>query len=104
MICFSQEVSASVTLENPNGADFQFGSPNPNEVEVRLIQFTLSVLLSVQEIFSDAFYWCIYLALVKSIQHKTFLVSRSINRDFLCNSHIFFLSFIFSSFLQPWML
>ena len=47
MICFSQEISASVTLENPNGADFQFGSPNPNEVEVRLIQFTLSVRLSV---------------------------------------------------------
>ena len=28
-------MSAEVTLENPNGADFQFGSPNPNDVEVR---------------------------------------------------------------------
>ena len=55
MICFSQEISASVTLENPNGADFQFGSPNPNEVEVRIIQLTLSVRMSVQVIFSDAF-------------------------------------------------
>ena len=30
---FSKEISAEVTLENPNGSGFIFGSPNPNEIE-----------------------------------------------------------------------
>jgi len=29
----SKEISAEVTLENPNGSGFIFGSPNPNEIE-----------------------------------------------------------------------
>merc|ERR1719334_524294 len=29
----SREISAEVTLENPNGSGFDFGSPNPNDIE-----------------------------------------------------------------------
>ena len=29
----SKEISAEVTLENPNGSGFIFGSPNPNEID-----------------------------------------------------------------------
>jgi len=29
----SKEISATVTLENPNGSGFVFGSPNPNEIQ-----------------------------------------------------------------------
>lgn len=29
----SSEIAAEVTLENPNGSGFQFGSPNPNDID-----------------------------------------------------------------------
>lgn len=29
----SKEISAEVTLENPNGLDFTFGTPNPNDIQ-----------------------------------------------------------------------
>ena len=39
----SKEIAAEVTLENPNGSGFTFGSPNPNEIRDQVLCISRSL-------------------------------------------------------------
>ena len=45
-VSFSKEISADVTLENPNGSDFSFGvkTPNSNEIEENIKKYRIIAL------------------------------------------------------------